>query len=452
MDRYALSHVSDQALLRELRTLVSQDRATTALLVAHLGEVDARRLYAEAGYPSMFAYCVERLRFSEDSAYKRIRAARLAREFPAIHGMLADGRLHLGGLGALAPYLTPENAEDLLAVATHRSRAAIEQLLAERFPRPDLPGSIRPLSEVGPGEQQSLGAGAATTPPQTGALVQCDSISLAPGRVNFSSAEHEATAATDSAGAAAPSAMTRTRPVTPLAPGRYAVQFTVDQATHDDLLYAQALLGHSLPSGDPAEVFARALKALIAQLERQKFAKAERPCACRPSEGPRHVPADVKRAVWERDGGCCTFVGEGGHRCEARTRLEYDHVEPVALGGRATVGGLRLRCRAHNQYEAEQRFGRGFMDSRRRPAVQRERSGRGGSAEVTRRERSGKPELAPHRAELVPWLQSLGLRGDEARGVAERCEAPPDAPLDVRLRHALKCYGGPRTAVTRPAA
>ena len=57
----------------------------------------------------------------------------------------------------------------------------------------------------------------------------------------------------------------------------------------------------------------------------------------------------MKRAVWERDGGRCTFVSESGHRCESRTRLEYDHVEPVAQGGQATVKDLRLRCRAHNQ-------------------------------------------------------------------------------------------------------
>ena len=72
MSRYSLRHLPDSALLHELRSLVSQDRATTALLIAHLGEVDARRLYAPAGYPSMFEYCVGELRFSEDIAYKRI--------------------------------------------------------------------------------------------------------------------------------------------------------------------------------------------------------------------------------------------------------------------------------------------------------------------------------------------------------------------------------------------
>jgi 5-methylcytosine-specific restriction endonuclease McrA len=201
----------------------------------------------------------------------------------------------------------------------------------------------------------------------------------------------------------------------------------MDQEAHDDLLYAQALLGHSVPDGDPAQVFARALKTLVAHLEKQKFAKTDRPRPCRESENVRHVPAEVKRTVWERDGGQCTFVSENGHRCDARTRLEFDHVEPVATGGHATVQGLRLRCRAHNQFTAEQAFGRDFMNAKR--------------------EGSAKAVLPEHVAEVVPWLRSVGFKADEARRLAECCEGMPDAPLEARVRHALKCSASSR----RPA-
>ena len=80
----------------------------------------------------------------------------------------------------------------------------------------------------------------------------------------------------------------------------------------------------------------------------------------------RCIPASVRRAVWQRDRGECTFVSDDGHRCGSRKLLEFDHVEPVARGGEATVAGVRLRCRAHNQYEAEQTFGAGFMHEKRR--------------------------------------------------------------------------------------
>jgi hypothetical protein len=390
MSRCTLTRLTDQSLLRDLKSLVSQERSATALLIAHLSEVGARRLYAPAGYPSLFEWCVAELRFSEDAAYKRIRVARLAREFPALYGMLADGRLHVSALMTLSAYLTAENADGLLAAAANQTRAGIERLIAERFPQPDLPTLVLPVTAPTCGSQ------------------------LAPGRVNFSPTEHAARLSEP------PSR------VAPLAPQRFAVQFTMDQETHDDLLYAQALLGHSVPNGDPARVFARALKALIARLEQQKFAKTERLRACRPSDDARHIPADVKRTVWERDGGQCTFVGDNGHRCEARTRLEFDHAEPVAQGGRATVQGLRLRCRAHNQLEAELAFGRDFMNAKR--------------------ETVGKPTLPEHVAEVVPWLRSLGFRAEEARKLAECCEEMPGTPLDERVRHALKCSARPGRA------
>ncbi len=341
MSRYSLTHLPDSTLLHDLRSLVAQDRQTTALLIAHLGEVDARRLYAPAGYPCMYEYCIHELRFSEQTAFKRIRVARVAREHPVVHAMLADGRLHLSAVVMLAGYLTPENATEMLAAAAHQTKAGIEQLLADRFPQPDLPKMIAPLTATG-------------NVPQ-----------LSPGTVKFSPAELPPSVPAPPVLPAPPAK------VAPLAPERYAIQCTVDQETHHLIRYAQALLGHAVPNGDLSEVIRRAFLALIAQLERQKFAKAEHPRPCLRSDDARHIPASVKRAVWERDQGRCTFVGENGHRCESRTRLEFDHVEPVAQGGHSTVKGLRLRCRAHNQLEAERVFGRDFVRSKRDPETSR---------------------------------------------------------------------------------
>jgi hypothetical protein len=102
MHVYSLGHVSDSALLQALATLVRQDRTTTASLLANIAEVDARKLYVPTGHPSMFEYCVEELRLSEDAAYRRIRAARAAREFPVLFAEVAEGRLHQRSLDVLA--------------------------------------------------------------------------------------------------------------------------------------------------------------------------------------------------------------------------------------------------------------------------------------------------------------------------------------------------------------
>src|ERR1043165_9216503 len=143
MPSYSLSHVSDRDLLRGLASLVAKDRNTTSALLADIAEVDARRLYVPAGFPSMYLYCVHELHLSEEAARKRIHAARTARQFPAIFDAVAEGRLHLSAVIVLAPHLTPENAGELLAAARHKTRAEIERLLAEQFPRPDLLAAVQ---------------------------------------------------------------------------------------------------------------------------------------------------------------------------------------------------------------------------------------------------------------------------------------------------------------------
>jgi hypothetical protein len=81
----------------------------------------------------------------------------------------------------------------------------------------------------------------------------------------------------------------------------------------------------------------------------------------RPAGEREPVPADVRRAVWERDQGRCTYLSPDGRRCESRWQLELDHVEPVAVGGRSTFENTRLRCKPHNGLHAEEVFGRTYM-------------------------------------------------------------------------------------------
>ena len=354
MNAYSFSHLGDHAMLHELATTVSHDRTTTARMLAQIAEVDARKLCVSAGYSSMYLYCVHELRMSEDVAYKRIQAARAARRFPGILPALADGRLHLTAVVLVSPHLTPEAADELLAAATHKTKAAIELLLAERFPKPDVPTFVRAIEPVHLVEELAA-------QPQGARAVELVPEPVVPSVAPNSPVQMEPLPAPVPA---------RAKPV-PLSPGKFTLQVMVDQATHDQLRYAQAMLGHAVPSGDVAEVLKRALDALVEKLEKQKFARSDRSRPQRGTPKGRHIPAAVKRAVRGRDGGQCTFVSEKGKRCESRARLEFDHVEPVARGGQATVGGIRLLCRAHNQHAADRTFGTEFMAGRRERARDR---------------------------------------------------------------------------------
>jgi hypothetical protein len=348
MPGYCLFRTEKHVLLGRTRELVARGWADCAELLAHLGEVDARGLYREESCDSVFTWCLRELHFSEGAAYRRIQAARTARKFPALFTAVAQGRLHLTAILLLAPYLTSGNVAELVAEATHKSRLEIEGLIARRFPRPDVATEIRPLASA-PTRTQLAPARVAERAPEPGGasadveppeMHKPSSCQLAPARVALS----DAAPATVPVVPVAPP----TR-VKPLAPERYELRTTLDQEAHDLLREAQDLLSHTIPGRDAADVLKRVLLDWVQAQRRRKFAQTDRPRAPRGGGDGRYVPAAVKREVMKRDGGRCTFVGTNGRRCESRTRLEFDHVTPVARGGRTCADNLRLRCRAHNQ-------------------------------------------------------------------------------------------------------
>jgi hypothetical protein len=405
--------LSDGDLLARIEALAGTERETAAELVAHLAVLEMRPpLYAALGYGSLFDYCTQALRLSEDAACTRTRAARTCRRFPIVLDLLSSGAVTLTTLRLLQPHLTAENHQAVLARATHKSCEEVKALVAELAPQPDVPSSVRklagqPAREPGSGpaltfEEQAPSVAAIEVAPEEAPLVipgpACPA-AVTPTTGLFAAP----TLPIRHAVAAAPRSV-----VQPLAPERYRVQFTIGQDTHDKLRRLQALLRREVPSGDVAAIFDQAVDLLLVKVERAKLgAKARgsrRPGTRKDSatyekrirfktderggreagvssrdatsaastdavsgtstdvmsrrlKATRHVPNAVKRAVWWRDRGQCAFVAETGHRCTQRAFLEIHHIRPYALDGPSTMENLSLRCRRHNAYEAEVVFG-----------------------------------------------------------------------------------------------
>jgi hypothetical protein len=184
--------------------------------------------------------------------------------------------------------------------------------------------------------------------------------------------------------------------VEPLAPARYKVQFTASAELRDKLERLRALMRSSVPDGDLAAVIESAVTEKLERLEARRFARTRSPRKVFPSDSSsrsrpsaaaggsplpgaggapsgasrspatRHVPAAVKRAVYERDGGQCRYVDGQGRRCTERGGLEFHHRHPFGYGGDHSVDGVSLLCRAHNRYLAEIDYGREAMVRHRR--------------------------------------------------------------------------------------
>jgi hypothetical protein len=317
--------LTDEDLRRGARTLRGRGHALTVELVAHLAEVERRELHLADGYGSLFDYARSVLGLAEEEAYSRCSAAHHSRRYPLILELMESGALHLTSVRLLGRHLSDENHRSVLIEACGKSKREVELMVAALAPRPDVPTLVRrvpvmALPAPGPAVATPVAkVPAAPTPPP------------APPTV-----------------------------VAPLTPERYLFRTTIAGTTLAKFRLAQDLLSHSVAHGDDDAVLERALDALLEKLVRLKFAVTDRPAAGVRATGEhsRHVPARVKRAVYQRDLGRCAHVGPDGRRCEIRAQPEFHHVKPWMAGGETTIENIQLRCHAHNAYEARRFYDR----------------------------------------------------------------------------------------------
>jgi hypothetical protein len=344
--------VSDVELVTSLKALVGRSAWTEARLVAHLAEVEARRLHLTAS-SSLFAYCQERLGLSQNEAYYRIVAARMGRKFPLVFELLEQRKVHLTALALIRDYVSADNHVELLNEVSGQTKEQILLLLARREPRADARSRIRKL------------------PIRAGCV------------------------------AAGPSGT-----LEPLSETSYRLELCIGVALKHKLELLADLMSHGNPSRDLTIVVERALDDLLEKLQKQRFGQTARPrkvdtdrdqpkepmptldaaarethasqvgstpaiattesptssqgSGTRPVRSARrraHISNELRRQLLARDGASCTFLCNDGKPCGARAFLQIHHDAAWAKGGPDTLGNLRLVCASHNRLLAEQEFG-----------------------------------------------------------------------------------------------
>jgi 5-methylcytosine-specific restriction endonuclease McrA len=311
-----LTNLTDAQLMGSLMMVCGQGRAVLARLLAHLGEVEERRLHLEAACSSMFDFCVRKLGMSDGEACRRITAARLARRFPDLLVRIEHGQITLSTIDLVKHVLTCDSYDEIVDAVAHKTKHEVLAFLAQRAPKPDVPASIT------------------TVPTQV-------TLTPAPSPAVVATAEPQ---------------------LAPLSATRHHVQFTASDELRQKLERAADLMRHANVSGDLAVVVERAVDLLIEKLEKTRLGKTSRPKP--PSEDTEDISAATRRAVFARDGERCTFCDAAGNRCPARTLLELDHVLSHALGGTNDEDNLRVRCRAHNRLHAEKTFGKAHVEEK----------------------------------------------------------------------------------------
>jgi hypothetical protein len=404
----SLALVSNAELLANTRGLVGKSNQVFAALLAHLAEVEARGLHRTRACASLYTYCIYELRFSEDAAARRASAAKLVRRFPLLLDAIANGELHLTGLLMLGPHLTPENIVEVLGRAKFRTKKELGKLVRELHPLPLVPDLVEPLRPLPaslrrPTWEQFVSAFS----PRVRELKPGERPSDWANDMDDVSAAHVSAPSHFPAPARVERPWLALPPVT--GPQQYQVQFSTTEEHVQLIERAKALLARQTPGKSLGELHLQAMKLLVAALEKQRFAVTERPrkkasaslpsvrvqprqpieeaagnqqaTAREPTEmavtdqggsrepAPRqrgrHIPADVRRAVFERDGGRCSYVDERGERCRETHCLELHHRQPFGKRGPHTLENVTLHCTTHNALAAELDFGREQMAERR---------------------------------------------------------------------------------------
>jgi hypothetical protein len=339
-------------LTTRLAELLRREHAALADFLIALADFDRERRWLELGHASLFYFLHRELGLSKGAAFYRKTAAQLVQRYPEVIEPLRQGKLCITSVVELAKVITPENRGEVVPRFFHTSKREAKAVAAELRPAEGAPHrDVVTVSRLAAPAKASTRPEVATSLATPVALVRPDE------------PRGEVPATPPCPPPPAPLPGARPDEVEPLSGDLRRFHTTVSKRFLAKLASARDALSHSHPGADTETVLEAALDLLLAADDKKKgLVKKPRPSAARPSANPRHIPAEVKRAVWARDGKCCRWPLAAGGVCGSTTRLELDHVVPVAHGGPSTIANLRVTCRFHNQHAARQAFGDAWMD------------------------------------------------------------------------------------------
>ncbi len=321
--------ISSLELERRTDLLAEQEHRHVARLIAHLAEVSLRRLHLKLGYRSLFEYCVERLGLSEGCTALRIQVCRVCRRHPMILDALAGQQISLTVAGKLAPHLTDDNRERLIADCTGMTKRAAEEYLVRLAAKPAVNSGARRCH---------------ATRPKAGSAEPCQ-------------------------------------------PDLYNVRFVADKDFMNKLERVAEVSGMGDALRNLGRIFERTLDEFLEKNDPEKRqerrdqraaaakkararararANVEEPVAAKENHGTaersRTIPAPLRDQLLIRAKHRCEYRSSEGLRCSERSRLTVDHIVPWGLGGPSVPENLRVLCAAHNRLHADRCFGAGFMN------------------------------------------------------------------------------------------
>ncbi len=290
----------DYTLHDETLKLVKEERRLTGLVIENLQKIQEANLHLKMGYSSLFEYAVKALGYSESCAYRRTSAVKMARVLPEIKEKLNSGELNLTNLSMAQSFFSRGKIEvakqkEVLEKIEHCSKSETEKILVREFGVKALPPK-RELVQSTTGDEALLHVRL-----QQETLKKLDRLKNLRAHKN-------------------------------------------SKMSYADLI--DDMCEYMLKKLDPSERTVHGQHTRNTDLSAKPGA-----VGVARSPNPRYIPPMIKRQIWRRELGQCSYIDvKSGKRCESRHLLQYDHIQPVCCGGEATEQNLRLLCHAHHRF------------------------------------------------------------------------------------------------------
>lgn len=320
-----LASLSRAELLGSMKRLAAAERTLSVYALAQLAEIQRRKAYVDAGYSTMFAYCLGDLGYSEGNTCRRLRAVEAVDKYPELLSLIKDGNITICALSVIAKHLTAENRGSLLKRIEGKSVRDVERVVAALAPLPDTRDMIRSVPAPVPAAPSNdvWPTLASTVEPVAD---QTEKVPM-------------------------PRVPPPVQKITPRAPGRVYFSFTGSEDLERVIERCREVLSRKYPAGRLEDIVLEIGRAFL-QAKDPELLPPSKQKPARTKE-TRYIPRWVQSKVYRRDNGRCVYVSAEGRRCESRRDLEYDHVIPWARGGRSDdPENIRLLCRAHNALAA----------------------------------------------------------------------------------------------------
>lgn len=301
------------------------ERETSHNILLHLKEIEARRLYAERGFPDLFAMLVHHFRQSETAANQRLKALKLMIDVPIVEERLISGELTLSTVAMAQRQILREEKLTGQKVAPEKKAAIVEAITGKTIAQAETE-LFRQLPET------------ASHPPTVERRVSAEATRL---------------------------------------------HVTLPEDVREMMQTLRERRAHVDSTMDAVEVMRRAFKLALAktdptrktQTSRTTEAVKRRPTTasnsrthqpqelgCR-TKRPTYYARELDRELWIRAGSQCEFIAPvTGRRCSCKFGLQREHVIPLALGGTNDLENMQLLCRTHNLLRARKVFGSARVD------------------------------------------------------------------------------------------